>query len=123
MDRAKLSEAKRFLEQKRAVGRGRAQVSETELLPPEKRNLKRRVMEALELPQDVVLDVPRIVIIGNFQLAIENHRGLAEYTPDRVSIGVAKGRLSITGQSLTIGTISGEEITVLGEITSISFDG
>lgn len=147
MDRARLSEAKRLLEKGRAAARGRAQPREPapreeaqdpkagagpgpkpmspepEPLPSEKRSLKRRIMEALELPGDVVLDVPRIVIIGNFQLAVENHRGLVEYTPERVSIGVARGQLSITGQGLAIGTISGEEITVLGEITSLSFDG
>ena len=36
----------------------------------------------LDLPQDVVQDLPRITMIGNVQLYVENHRGVLHFSSE-----------------------------------------
>ena len=56
-----------------------------------KRKVKRRFSEILEIPGDVALDLPKIILVGNIQLFIENHRGILEYSPDGVRVSVGEG--------------------------------
>lgn len=76
----------------------------------------------LEMPEDVVLDVSRLVLVGNLQLLVENHRGLAEFSAGRVVIFVPRGRLIVQGEDLIIGRISQDAITLLGRISGLSLD-
>ena len=41
-------------------------------------NLKYNISEALELPKDIVMDLPKITILGNIQINISNHKGIIE---------------------------------------------
>lgn len=85
-------------------------------------DFRRRLSQLLDLPADVTLDLPKILVIGSLQMAIENHRGLVEYTPERLVVAVSKGQMVVTGQGLSIETITSEEITVIGEIESLRFE-
>ncbi len=85
-------------------------------------HLKRRLTDLFDLPRDVTLDLPRVLLVGGLQVIIENHRGLIEYAPDRVAVGVARGQLVIQGEQLEIGIINAEEIMVLGRIRALSLE-
>lgn len=86
------------------------------------RALKGRMANLFELPQDVVLDVSRVTLLGDVQLAIENHRGLIEYTDEKVTVGIPKGQVVITGSELSIGTVTAEAVTILGRISGLRFE-
>lgn len=81
--------------------------------------VKEAVATVFELPREVILDLPRLTLIGNLQLTVENHRGLMEYTPERICIAVHAGRLEITGQGLRIGSVYREELIVTGRIEAV----
>ncbi|MHB9144143.1 MAG: sporulation protein YqfC [Symbiobacteriia bacterium] len=85
-------------------------------------HLKRRLTDLFDLPRDVTLDLPRVLLVGGLQVVIENHRGLIEYAPMRVAVGVARGQLVIQGEQLEIGIINAEEIMVLGRIRALSLE-
>lgn len=88
----------------------------------EREGLRQQMADWLDLPRDVVLDVPRITLIGDMQLAVENHRGLLEYSSERIAVGAPRGRLAVLGRDLVIGTVSGEVITVRGQIEAVRFE-
>ncbi|RYD03384.1 hypothetical protein N752_19595 [Desulforamulus aquiferis] len=44
-----------------------------------------------------MLDLPKIVLVGNLQVFIENHRGIVEYNSDKVRIKVGDGEVGIIG--------------------------
>ena len=71
------------------------------------------------MPRDVVLDVPRATVIGTFQIHLENHKGVLEYTPTRVRIATRGGVFVITGRRLRIGSIFKDEVVVEGHINCI----
>lgn len=85
------------------------------------RMLRQKLAQAFDLPKDIILDLPRIIIVGDLQLVVENHRGIVEYTPDKVVLAMENGRIHIVGEDLIIGSVYAEEITVTGKILSIAF--
>ena len=42
--------------------------------------LRKWVTKNMELPQDVMMDLPRITMIGHIHIYIENHRGLITFS-------------------------------------------
>ena len=43
------------------------------------KSLKQKFLTAMDLPIELLNDVPRITLIGNNNLLIENHKGIIEY--------------------------------------------
>lgn len=86
-----------------------------------KHGLRDRLVSLLELPGDAMLDVARITLVGDMEMVIENHRGLTEYTPDRVVLTVPEGQLMIDGAELRIGAISPDQIILLGQIRGMRY--
>lgn len=82
-------------------------------------NVKKDIMNALDLPLDVALDLPKITLIGNLKLDITNHKGIIEYKKEIIRINTKIGVLKITGDSLEIKNIFIEEINIDGNIEKI----
>ncbi len=89
------------------------------VVPREMKSLEYFLAHFLELPKELVMGLPRITVLGDIQLIVENHRGIIEYTTERVRIGTGIGELRVTGSGLTLRTIFPEEIAVDGKIRSI----
>lgn len=83
------------------------------------KGLKMRMAETLELPKDVVMNVPKLTLIGNVQLSIENHRGIIQYDINSIRINTNIGVYKITGEDLVIKSIVAEEIIISGNIENI----
>lgn len=81
-----------------------------------------RLVDLLELPREVYFNLPRVVMIGNLQVSVENHQGLVAYDHDGLTLAVEAGRLVIRGQGLTLGTVRRAEVTVSGRIASVQFE-
>jgi len=77
---------------------------------------------AFDLPKELVIDIPKITLIGNREMAIENHRGIIQYTTEKIRISVAGGELIVSGKELFINSILLEEIIIYGEFHQITFD-
>lgn len=84
--------------------------------------IKKRISDALDLPQDIVLNLPRVTITGSVAVFIENHKGIVEYGPDRVRINTGAGVLIVNGEGLLIKSLVADEITVEGRLKSIEFE-
>jgi sporulation protein YqfC len=86
-----------------------------------KKKIKRQVSDFLEIPGDVMLDLPKIVLVGNIKIFIENHRGIIEYTTEKVRVNVMEDEVAITGENLLLRNVLPDELCVEGKIKSISF--
>lgn len=86
-----------------------------------KGNLKNRFSNILDIPKDVMLDLPKLTVIGDLQIYIENHRGIIEYTDELIRLSTSLGQLSIKGEKLVLRNISIEEIYIDGRIKEINF--
>lgn len=84
-------------------------------------NLKEKLTEMLELPKEIVLNVPKLTMIGNKDIVIENYKGIVEYDESRVRINTGIGVIKITGDRMAIREITSEDIMVIGNIVSLEF--
>ncbi|MGO1372013.1 MAG: sporulation protein YqfC [Senegalia sp. (in: firmicutes)] len=84
-------------------------------------DLKTNIAEALELPKEIILDLPKITLVGNIQLYIENHKGIIEYTKDSIRINSKSGVIRIIGKNMLIKNIVSEEVIIKGEIINVEF--
>jgi len=75
----------------------------------------------MELPQDVMMDLPRITMIGQIHIYIENHRGLLAFTDKELRLLLKQGQLLIKGKTFVIKTILPEEILLEGKIDQVVY--
>ena len=87
----------------------------------EREVLGKVVTDWFELPGDLVLDLPKITLLGRNELTIENHRGIIECAPERMRINLARGYLEIQGKDLQIRSLCAEEIQLMGRVDQILF--
>lgn len=82
--------------------------------------IKEQLSGSLELPQDVMMDLPKVIITGGVQLQIENHKGILEYTPRRIRVATAQGEVVVSGTRLRISNIMPQEVAVGGHIENVN---
>ncbi|AKF95082.1 sporulation protein YqfC [Brevibacillus laterosporus] len=85
------------------------------------RRLRRMAVGVLDLPQDVVLEVPRVTMIGHLQMYIENHRGVLQFSENELRLLLTNGQLLVIGEQLVIRAILKEEVLLEGRIGKITF--
>ncbi len=85
------------------------------------KQIQERLLRALQLPEDIVYDLPKITLLGDIQFYIENHRGIIAYSTAVVRIAVSYGEVEILGEDLTIRTITRDEICLDGKIYSVRY--
>lgn len=84
-------------------------------------NIKTNIADVLELPKEVILDLPKITLVGSIQLYIENHKGIIEYNKESIRINSKAGVIKIIGKNMVIKNIVSEEVSITGEIINIEF--
>lgn len=80
-----------------------------------------RIASALDLPLDIMCDVPRTEILGRTSVNIENFRGILDYNENCVKVNTTVGILKIDGDGLFIESITDEGLTVKGSVIRLEF--
>ncbi|HHW61346.1 MAG TPA: sporulation protein YqfC [Syntrophomonadaceae bacterium] len=86
-----------------------------------KESFNKVLAEFLEIPKDLVLDIPKITLIGRNEFYLENHKGIIEYTSQRLRINLSRGFVEILGDQLEIRALYPEELYIAGQISGIRF--
>jgi sporulation protein YqfC len=86
-----------------------------------RKKLNEWTSQVIDLPPDVTLDLPRLTLIGNRRLSIENHRGLMHFSSELMKLAISNGHLELQGKELMIRTITLEEISVEGLIYELKY--
>jgi sporulation protein YqfC len=89
-------------------------------LSGEKKKRMEFLANYLELPKDLLMNLPRITLLGDIQLHIENHRGIMEYTKEKIRISTSLGEMVIVGEGLVLRNIFPDEIAVDGKIRALN---
>lgn len=101
------------------MARETAKIKKEEPIP--KKGFREKFIEMLELPKELILDLPKLTIVGNKDMMIENYKGVMEYGSARIRINTGIGIIKITGAGLMIKEITSEDIIVSGEIHGLEF--
>lgn len=80
-----------------------------------------RIAQALDLPLDVICDIPRVELMGKSRISIENFRGILDYNENCIKVNTTEGIIKIDGDSLFIESITDEGIFIKGTILRFEF--
>ncbi len=83
--------------------------------------ISKAMADFLEIPGDLVLDIPKLTITGREELYVENHKGIIEYSTVRMRINLSRGFLEIIGDNLEIQVLMPDEMKVIGDISCLKF--
>ena len=83
------------------------------------RQIKNRIENFLELPQEIISEVPKVTLIGFNQILVENYKGIIEYDENYIRLSTSIGNVIIQGMDLNLNQITTDDIEVKGKIVSI----
>jgi len=83
---------------------------------------KEKILNKLEFPRDIALDLPKIIVIGNREIIIENHKGIIFFETNMVKINSRIGAIVIKGDEFEILFIAETSITISGIFQGISYE-
>ncbi len=86
------------------------------------RKVKETVIGKLDLPREMVLDLPKVTIISNSEISIENHKGVIFFGESQIKIRTSIGIVNISGENFEIIFVGGSTIALSGRFKSVVFD-
>lgn len=85
------------------------------------RGVRGSLAETLDIPREVVVDLPKVTLMGRLEAIVENHRGVLELHPTVVRLRTASGTLTVTGSSLVLGELSASRVSIRGTVDGIHY--
>ena len=82
-------------------------------------DIAKKISDVLELPYDVSLNIPKIVLLGDKQAYIENYLALVEYKAETLKLKYSSGLIEISGSGFEINAIGEGNIIVSGKISAV----
>ena len=86
-----------------------------------KKGIRERIAEMTEIPKDFMMNMPRVTILGNREIYVDNYKGLLEYSGELIRLLTTNKIISINGDGLLITRIVEEAIFIGGNIISVEF--
>jgi sporulation protein YqfC len=84
---------------------------------------KETIAAKLDLPRDVVLNMPKITISGDNEITIENHKGVVLFEEKEIKINSNVGVITVNGNGFEILFIGGSTLTLSGRFKSVIYEG
>lgn len=79
-----------------------------------------KIADNADLPAEAMPGQPVVELLGQRRVLIEHHKGVTEYTTQRIQIKMSYGFLRICGSSLELARMCAEQLVITGRIDSIS---
>ena len=78
-----------------------------------------RTAEVFDLPADALAGLPKLELVGDRELWVENHRGILAYGTEEIHVSGGAFVIQITGQGLELRAMTGLELLITGRIAGI----
>ncbi|MBU5455124.1 sporulation protein YqfC [Caproiciproducens sp. MSJ-32] len=80
------------------------------------------ISDKLNISKDIALNLPKITIIGEEEITIENHKGIVLFERNIIKVNTKLKPICIEGDNFEILYIGESTITISGKFISISFE-
>ena len=87
-----------------------------------KESVLERTAQVFDLPGDLVAGLPRMELIGDRELRMENHRGILAYGSEEIHISGGKLILKVRGEGLELRSMNAGEMLITGQIRAVELD-
>ncbi|MCI8437313.1 MAG: sporulation protein [Lawsonibacter sp.] len=89
-------------------------------MKPRRFGFLERTAEVLDLPADALAGLPKLELVGDCELRVENHKGILAYGREEIHISGGIYLIKIAGRELELRAMTGVELLITGTITQIS---
>ena len=83
-------------------------------------SLIERTAKLFDLPADALAGLPKLELVGDCELRVENHKGILAYGREEIHISGGIYLIKIAGRELELRAMTGVELLITGTITQIS---
>ncbi len=87
---------------------------------PRKFGFLERTAETFDLPAEALAGLPKLELVGDCELRVENHKGILAYSGEEIHISGGIYMIKIAGQGLELRAMTGIELLITGKITQIT---
>jgi sporulation protein YqfC len=77
--------------------------------------------QILDVPPDLVNDIPRITMFGNERIYIENVQDIHSFSSEELVLRISSGRLKITGKNFMINSLTHDVLHIQGLFFHIAY--
>ncbi|MBO5099455.1 MAG: sporulation protein YqfC [Clostridia bacterium] len=85
-------------------------------------SIKEKLTENMQLPKEIILNYPKLTVLGKKDITVENIIGVIEFDEDIVRLNTETHILNIYGLNLEIKSLSLDEVQIQGKIEKIIFE-
>lgn len=83
--------------------------------------LKKGLIENTDLPNEIILNVPLITIIGRSKIVIENFKNIVQYSNEIIKINTSCGVFKVAGKNLFLKELNKNKILIKGTLSQFEF--
>lgn len=87
-----------------------------------KKQVKKKMVEALELPKDLFFGAVILTVTGREEAIVENYKGILEYSKEKIRLQTKTCKLLLCGKNLKIVYYTNEEMKITGFIDQIMYE-
>ena len=85
-------------------------------------SLIERTAKLFDLPADALAGLPKLELVGDCELRVENHKGILAYGREEIHISGGIYLIKIAGRELELRAMTGLELLITGVIRQITLE-
>ena len=85
------------------------------------KELPQSLADKLMIPPELLPGTGSVNIVGGRQALVEDHRGILEYSEERIVLALKRGKLSLTGSNLQLQAMNRGELLITGRIQNVEW--
>lgn len=82
-------------------------------------SLFRKLLDETDLCEESVPRQPVVELLGDNRVLVENHKGVIQYSTERIQARVNFGTVCVMGCNLRLRFMSGQKLVIVGRIDGI----
>ena len=89
-------------------------------MKPRRLGFLERAAGPFDLPADALAGLPKVELVGDGELRVENHKGILSYGREEIHVSGGIYLIKITGQELELRAMTGVELLITGKISQLT---
>ena len=86
---------------------------------PRRPGLLEKTAELLDLPAEAITNLPRLELVGDGELRMENHKGILAYGADEIHVSGGKLVVKVHGTGLELRSMNASQLLITGDIHGV----
>ena len=82
---------------------------------------KEALVESLKLPKDICMGAIKVTMTGNYEVWVENYRGILEYTEEQILLQGKTCQVCFEGTRLSIDYYTNQDMKISGCIGCVRY--